>query len=252
MTAKDYEIRALSMPTKYGSIAKVYATADGSLDVNSPETILYSQNSLREFSDLVLSFVNRSGSEEINSEVIQSDIKTFLHGKTNNIKEKNNPFGINLYVLGYDASNKISTLNSAVKENLKTYLNEYRLLTDGLNIIDGFVINIGIDFEILTFRNYNKSEVVAACVQALKEYFDIDRWGFNSVINLNEIELLLVNIEGVSSVSNLRIYNKCGGAYSANAYDIAAATRDNLIYPSLDPSVFEVKYPNNDIRGRAK
>ena len=60
-------------------------------------------------------------------------------------------FAINLYLLGYDVNGNITNLNRAVKENLKTYLNEYRLLTDGININDGFVINIGIDFEIVVF-----------------------------------------------------------------------------------------------------
>ena len=95
-----------------------------------------------------------------------------------------------------------------LKENLKTYLNEYKILTDGINISDGFVINIAIEFEVITLRNYNKSEVVAECINEMKDYFDINNWTFNNTINISELELLLANVDGVSSVPKLKIINK--------------------------------------------
>jgi hypothetical protein len=252
VTSKDYQVRVLAMPSKYGSIAKAYATADGTLDNNSPSSILASPNALNEFTDLVQSFVDKPESEEPNRQTIQDELKKFLIGKTSNENEKNNPFAINLYLLGYDSDGKLSGLNRAVKENLKTYLNEFRMLTDGINISDGFIINIGFDFEIIVQRDYNKSEVLVNCIQELKDYFQIDNWTFNQTINISELELLVANVEGVSSVPEFKVVNKCGGRYSANSYDINAATKGKIIYPSLDPSVFEVKYPDADIRGRAK
>jgi len=63
---------------------------------------------------------------------------------------------------------------------------------------------------------------------------------------------LLANVEGVSSVPSLIITNKCGGVYSPNSYNIAAATKDKIVYPSLDPSVFEIKFPSSDIKGRVR
>ena len=252
VTAKDYQVRVLSMPAKYGSIAKAYATADGTLDNNSPSSILASPNHLQEFTDLVMRFVNLPDAQEPTRQSIQQDITNFLVGKASNSNEKNNPFAINLYLLGYDYEGKLTNINRAVKENLKTYLNEYRILTDGVNINDGFIINIGIDFEIITFDNYNKSEVLTTCITELKNYFSIDNWTFNQTINLSEIELLLANVEGVSSVPMLKVTNKCGGKYSSNAYNIDAATKGKVVYPSLDPSVFEIKFPDSDIKGRAK
>ena len=121
VTAKDYEVRALSMPTKFGSVAKAYATADGTLDNNSPSSILSSPKALQEFTDLVMSFVEKPDNEEPDRRTIQQEIQKYLIGKTSNENEKNNPFAINLYLLGYDSNNKLSTLNRAVKENLKTY-----------------------------------------------------------------------------------------------------------------------------------
>jgi hypothetical protein len=197
-------------------------------------------------------FVNLPDAQEPTRQSIQQDITNFLVGKASNSNEKNNPFAINLYLLGYDYEGKLTNINRAVKENLKTYLNEYRILTDGVNINDGFIINIGIDFEIITFDNYNKSEVLTTCITELKNYFSIDNWTFNQTINLSEIELLLANVEGVSSVPMLKVTNKCGGKYSSNAYNIDAATKGKVVYPSLDPSVFEIKFPDSDIKGRAK
>ena len=252
VTANDYQVRVLSMPSKYGGIAKAYATADGSLDNNSPSSILASPKALNEFTDLVMSFVNKPDSEEPNRKSVQDEIRQYLVGKTSNDNEKNNPFAINLYLLGYDANKKLSTLNRAVKENLKTYMNEYKMLTDGVNILDGFIINIGVEFEIITYKNYNKSEVISDCIQELKDYFNIDNWTFNNTINLSELELIIANIEGVSSVPKLKIVNKCGGRYSPNSYNIEAAIKDKILYPSLDPSVFEVKFPDTDIKGRAR
>jgi len=252
VTAKDYQIRVLSLPSKYGGIAKAYAVADGTLDNNSPASILASPNHLQEFTDLVMSFVNKPDSQEPTEGSIKADITKFLIGKTANENEKNNPFAINLYLLGYDVNGNLTNLNRAVKENLKTYLNEYRLLTDGININDGFVINIGVDFEIVVFGNYNKSEVLTNCIVQLKDYFTIDNWSFNQTINLSEIELLIANVEGVSSVPMVKITNKCSGKYSSNSYNIEAATKDKIVYPSLDPSVFEIKFPDADIKGRVK
>ena len=60
--------------------------------------------------------------------------------------------------MGYNSDKKLSTLNQVVKENLKTYLSEYRLLTDGVNILNGFIINIGVDYEIKVYSGYNKSK----------------------------------------------------------------------------------------------
>jgi hypothetical protein len=252
VTAKDYQIRVLSMPSKFGSIAKAYATADGTLDNNSPSSILASPNNLQEFTDLVMSFVNKPDSEEPSEAIIKQDITKFLIGKTSNENEKNNPFAINLYLLAYDINSNLTPINRAVKENIKTYLNEYKILTDGINLLDGYVINIGVEFEIICYANYNKSEILINCINELKEYFSIDNMTFNQTINLSEVELLLANVEGVSSVPMLKLTNKCGGNYTPNSYNIDAATKDKIIYPSLDPSVFEVKFPDQDIKGRVR
>lgn len=252
VTARDYQIRALSMPSRYGGIAKVYAVADGNLDNNSPQSILSSGKHLQEFTDLVVSLTSNTSQTQLTKDDIQTRIQNFLLGKATNVDERNNPFAINLYILGYDNLKKLTPLNIAVKSNLKTYLNEYRMLTDGINIIDGFIINIGVTFEIATYPNYNKSEVLLKCINELTQYFSIDNWNFNQSINISEIELILANVEGVQYVPSIEIINKCGGQYSPNSYNIIAATKDKIVYPSIDPSIFEVKYPETDIKGKVR
>jgi hypothetical protein len=246
VTRKDYQVRALSLPAKYGGIAKAYCAPDGELDNNSPSSILNNPNSLEEFAGLVQSMKDKNLTEQ----EIKDELRTFLSAKKNNVNEKNNPFAINLYVLGYDSNKYLSTLNKAVKENLKTYLGEYRMLTDGVNILDGFIINIGVDFEIRVYGGYNKREVLTRCINELKEYFNIDNRTFNMPINISEIELVIAGVEGVQSVPKCEIVNKCLGNYSSHSYNISDATKNKMVYPSLDPSVFEVKFPNKDIKGR--
>ena len=247
VTRQDYIVRALSMPERYGSVSKVYVSPDGEVDNNSPASILANPKNITEFTNLVESIKGLSKQD------IQKELVKYLTQKKTAIAEINNPFAINMYVLGYDSNKKLTNLNDAVKQNLKTYLGEYRMLTDGINIIDGFVVNIGVDFEIIVYSNYNKREVVTNCLTELQEYFNIDNWTFNKPINISEIELILANVEGVMSVPSLKISNLCGGDgnYSTNRYNIEDATKGKIVYPSLDPCVFEVKYPNKDIKGRA-
>ena len=246
VTRKDYQVRALSLPAKYGGIAKAYCAPDGELDNNSPASILANQTSLNEFTGLV----QKLGDTKRTEQEIKDEVTRFLGGKKSNTSEKNNPFAINLYILGYNSEKTLSTLNQAVKENLKTYISEYRMLTDGVNLIDGFVINIGCDFEIRVYGGYNKREVLVKVQQELAKYFNIDNWTFNMAINISEIELLIAGIEGVQSVPKCEIINKCLGNYSEHSYNISDATKGKMVYPSLDPSIFEVKYPNKDLKGR--
>ena len=253
VTAKDYQIRALSMPSKFGSIAKVFAIGDNSLNSNSPETILNSTDNLDEFTNIVKTIstyaISQGGNLPSTTE-IKDIVRSFVQKTTQNT-ELVNPFAINLYTLGYDSNGNLTNLNRAVKENLKTYINEYRMLTDGINIIDGFIINIGVNFEITTYKNFNQREIVLTCINELKSFFDVNNWQFNQPINLSDIELTLAMVEGVASVQSVEIVNKCGGLYAKNSYDIKAATKNKIIYPSLDPSVFEVKFPDKDIKGKA-
>lgn len=215
VTDNDYVLRAYAMSPKFGSIAKAHVVQDGELDVTQ----------------------------------VPNEIMPF--GFNNTFKEANNPFAINLYILSYDKNKRLTFANEAMINNLRTYLNQYRMLTDGINIINGFIINIGVDFEIITYKNVNKKEVLANCLTAAQDFFNIDNWTFSQPINLSNLELELAKVEGVQSVASVTVRNLTtkDGDYSPFGYDIEKATMNKVIYPSLDPSVFEVKFPSTDIRG---
>jgi hypothetical protein len=165
-----------------------------------------------------------------------------------------NDLALNFYVLGYDGSNKLTTINEATKENLKTYLNHHRILTDAINIKDAYIINIGIEFDIITLPDQNGNQVILRCIDKLKRYFDIKKWQINQPIIISNIYTELDKVNGVQTVTNVRIVNFYDTTlgYSEHAYNIDLATRDGIIFPSLDPSIFEIKYPDNDIIGRVR
>jgi hypothetical protein len=200
VTQDDYLVRALSMPAKYGVIAKAYIEPSKRVSMSA--------------------------------------------GESNSV--------LDLYVLSYNADKTLRTASTALKQNIITYLSQYRMIGDAVNIRDGFIVNIGVNFEIIVLPDYNNNQVLIDCITALKAYFAIDNWSINQPIVLRELYILLDKITGVQTVKNISITNLVGEniGYSPYAYDISAATSANVIYPSLDPSIFEVKYPNQDIQGK--
>tara|TARA_R110000782_G_scaffold87873_3_gene169933 strand:+ start:612 stop:2522 length:1911 start_codon:yes stop_codon:yes gene_type:complete len=169
-----------------------------------------------------------------------------------------NPLAINFYTLGYDSNKKLTQLNVATKQNLQNYISYYRILTDAVNIKNAYIVNIGINFEIIVLPNYNSNEVLLKCINSLKSFFAVERMGINKPINLTDIYVLLDEVDGVQSVvrpdkdnlGGLQIVNKFGGNYSPNKYNTKEATRAGIVYPPKDPTCFEVKYPDTDIIGR--
>jgi len=162
------------------------------------------------------------------------------------------PSILDLYVLSYDINTNLKTASPTLKRNLKTYLSEYRMINDAINIKDAFIINIGIEFSIVVRPNYNNNETLTKCITALTTYFNIKNWQINQPIILPQLSVLLDKVEGVQTVKNLKIDNLAGEAlgYSEYAYDVVGATINDVVYPSIDPMVFEVKYPDTDIKGR--
>jgi hypothetical protein len=204
VTLQDYTVRALSLPGKFGSIAKAYATQDQLTNTNSVDSVMVD----------------------------------------------NNPLAISLYVLSYDTNKKLTTGSTKLKENLKTYLSEYMLLTDSINIKDAFVVNIGVNYDIIIRPDYSGRDVLLNCNLKLQELFDSAKWTINQPVNLSKVYSTLDKVKGVQTVQNIEIVNKAGGNYSSFGYDVKGATRNNIVYPSYDPCIFEVKFPEQDIKGR--
>ena len=229
VTQKDYITRVYSLPQKYGNIAKAFVVQDEQLEKKT-ETYV----------------------DSVTGEVVENE----------NVSTADNPLALNMYVLGYNVDRKLTPINRAVKENLRTYLSQYRMVTDAINIKNAYIINIGVKFSIITKRNYNKNDVLFKTIQKVKEYFDIQKWQIGQPIVLSDIAYQISLVEGVASLvppednnpnkDIIVIDNKhvVAEGYSGNIYDIQSALRDGVLYPSLDPSCFEVKLPNTDIEGR--
>ena len=194
VTADDYLVRALSMPSKYGKVSKAYTQKPQADEANTT---------------------------------------------------------LDLYVLTDNVNSHLTTASDSLKNNLKTYLNQYRMIGDVISIKDAFVINFGINFEIITYPNYNSSEVIERCILSLKDYFNIDKWQINQPIIVPDLYVMLDALEGVQTVKSVILTNKAGttSGYSEWAYDMTGANQNGTIFPSLDPSIFEIKYPNTDIKG---
>ena len=199
VTADDYLVRALSMPSDFGSITKAY--------VEQPKL---TDNQV-------------------------STIET-----------------LNLYVLSQNSSGQLDYAGNILKNNLRTYLSQYRIIGDNIEIKDAFIINIGVNFEIIVLPEYNNNDILISCISSLKNYFNINNWQLNQPIILKDLIAILYRIKGVQTVKNISITNKAGtsSGYSQYAYDISGATQNEVIYPSLDPSIFEIKYPDLDIKGK--
>lgn len=203
VTLQDYTVRAAALPSKYGSIGKVYATQDKLVNINNTDTII-----------------------------------------------DNNPLAVSLYVLAYDGEGKLTTATNSLKNNLKTYLAEYMMLSDSLNIKDAFVVNIGINYDLIIRPNFIARDVLLNCNLLLEDYFNTGRRSINQPINLTDLYRELDKVKGVQTVQKIEVVNKQGGNYSQYSYDVKGATKNNIVYPSYDPSIFEVKFPKNDIKGR--
>jgi len=161
----------------------------------------------------------------------------------------NNPLALNMYVLSSNQSGQLTQASYALKENIKTYISQYKMLTDAVNINDAFIINIGVKFDIVTLPGFNSREVLLKCIETLKNYFNIDKWQINQPIILSDLYPILSGVKGVQNIMNISIENKVGESlgYSKYGYDIKSATVNNVVYPSMDPSIFEIKYSDNDI-----
>ena len=157
-----------------------------------------------------------------------------------------------MYVLSYNSNKTLRTASSTLKQNLKTYLSEYRMINDSIKIKDAYIINITCEFDIIVLPNFNNNQVILNCIQALTGYFNIDNWNINQPIMMKNLNILLDKIEGVQTVVDVQIKSIAGASkgYSDYSYDILAATNRGVIYPSVDPMIFELKYPQSDIVGR--
>jgi hypothetical protein len=191
-----------------------------------------------------------------------------------------------LYIIGRTEEGQLSTLqkntdgilvspSQILKENIKKYLIGKRVIGDWIDVVDGFIYNIQVEFTIFADSN-NQQQTLIDCLQRLKTYFDIDNWQMGQPIYLTNIMTVLQEINGVINVADLKIYNMIGvgneskdpasgriyqpqeiGLHpdvklpSLNSYGSKyEITNYNNIIKGYPESIFEIKYPESDIIGK--
>lgn len=195
VTAEDYVTRVLSMPSRYGSVAKATVDKDTELD---------------------------------------------------------NPLAVNLRVLGWDENQQLVSVNDAIKENIRQFLRQYRMLTDAINILDGYVVNVGAQVEVSVFQTFSNRETKIEVINTIEEALSPENRDFNQPIVQGEIVNDLNALEGVQNVQSLEFENlfDTDEGYAGNRYDLDRAERRGVIFPSQDPSIFTIRFPNKDIQVR--
>jgi len=159
---------------------------------------------------------------------------------------------LDLYVLGQNSDSTLSPTSSTLKQNIKTYLSHYRMIGDSINIKDAFVINLGVTFEVTTKPEVNNNNILRNCINVIKSALNTNNIQINQPIIISDLIIALDNVNGVQTVKNLIITNKndVSQGYSKYAYDIEGAIQNQVLYPSIDPMIFELKYPNIDVKGQ--
>lgn len=211
VTIRDYIIRSKMLPNKFGNVDKVYAEKD-------------------------INYYNLE-----NQNLDDQSTKT-----------------INIYTLSKDVNGDLTETNVATKNNLRVFLNEFRMATDSIHIRDAYIVNIGVYFEFVAKKDFNKEQVAFNISRKIEEHFDIDKWEMNQPIVLEDLRFEMLEAKGVASVSNIDFENKIDTSkgYSGVQYNVSVDgenfdKRRGILYPPADISIFEMRFPLNDIKSKA-
>ena len=159
---------------------------------------------------------------------------------------------LNMYVISEDSFGKMIVTNSTIKNNLKTWVNHYRMLSDTIDIVDSFIINFGVDFIVRPTSNVDKYELLRTCVSTLQDYFSTSYF-IGEHINIAELYKRLSEVKGVLDVVKVRLTNKNGGNYSSVQFNINENTSPDgtsVVIPKN--AIAEIKFPTSDIRGKIR
>ena len=330
VTKEDYEARTLSLPEKFGNIAKVYCKRTGvdvmgssvqqaisNLDLDSSGNINY--DDINKLMQEIMNAINttdndwQDDSEHPLNQSLTKLNKFYLdYGvMTNQITVNDGTLPtIDLHLLTYDINrNLIPILDDTgiihpLKQNIVNYLDNFRMLTDKINIVDGKVVNFGVAFEVFANRGSNKSDVKLRCINTISQYFNTNKMFFKDAIHTNDLYYELMDVDGVRSVSFVELtqnfsdlsngrsinnienspklwdlsFESCptgnesshdcvksntgeyGWKYDMKQFYINGEMEgeseyfvsDGIVLATVEPSVFELKNPNQNIRGVIK
>jgi hypothetical protein len=169
---------------------------------------------------------------------------------------------IKIYTVGLDSNGKLSNQSTTtLQNNIATYLSDYRMINDYIEISNAKIINLGFEIDLAIEKQYPQAQIVTEAINKTKSYFEISKWNMGDDIYLGQLVEAINNIAGVLNVIDIRVYNKVGGAYYSP---------NEISQPYIDPSsrqidllsdyklfgepnaMFEIKRPDFDISVRVK
>lgn len=160
---------------------------------------------------------------------------------------------INMYVLSKGSNGYLENSNMVTKNNLKTYIDQYRMAGVSVRIKDPYIVNFAIDFDYMVRRNYVKEEVLFNLFKVIENYFHFDKWEINQPIIVEDLKVKMFEVDGVASISNIKFTPKSDidEGYSGVIYnmDDEMDKEKGIIYPPKDIGIFELKYPKQNITG---
>ena len=195
-----------------------------------------------------------------NRAVTQSDYENLCYrmpskfGKIKRVSTQKDPNSqkrnLNLYVISENSEGKLISSNQTIKNNLKNWLNNYRMINDTIDILDAYIINIGIEFIIKGITGADKNTILGEATQIIKNKYS-SGFFISEPLFVSDIYSELKKAQNILDVVSVKIVNKTGGAYSSINFDPDlnfAPDGTNLICPKN--AIFEIKFPEIDIKGK--
>ena len=159
---------------------------------------------------------------------------------------------LNMYVISEDSFGKLTQTNAAIKSNLKTWLNQYRMVNDTIDILDPYIINLGIEFVITTMPSANADGVLAAAITILQRHYASDFY-IGEHFQISDVYSELKKLTNVLDVTNVKIFNKTGAQYSNVQFSINKNfSPEGSLLMCPKNAIFEVKFIDVDIKGKIK
>jgi len=156
---------------------------------------------------------------------------------------------LNAYVLASDQDSKLVMANNSLKENLKIWISNYKMINDTIDIVDGKVVNLGIEFDVIADPDYNNADVYNRCIEVLTQRYE-KALQMGEPFYLTDIYYELNRISGVVDTRNVRLVNKTGSQYSSTSIDIDFNMSADGRYLQCPANVcYEIKFPTLDITG---
>jgi phage-related baseplate assembly protein len=159
---------------------------------------------------------------------------------------------LNMYVVSEDTNGKLIAANSTIKNNLKTWINNYRMINDTVDILDPYILNFGVEFIIKPKAAAEKYTALDDCIEALKTHFSTPFF-IGEPIYISQIYEILKGVSGVLDVTKVKVVGKNSGNYSSAAIDISDNLSSDGSYVVVPKNaILELKYPETDIIGKVR